>query len=309
MGSLGVEPCGGSHVFPSVSGRPELEERLAQRLSGIEYPGLASPPDRDRFVAELADAAQFVNRVRSLGRRPGAHDVRAPTLDRKPWSARRAIAQWAGASRPDEATWLAFLTTFFGPDERPGRDPWLAVRTVYSGFGEGRVGWEGSETLARLIDVCRRNSDRYARLPRGNHRKYEPRSFDHPQGLAASACSFVDVIERRGGMAVVFAGPDASPRARFDRLMSELSGIVSFGRTGRFDFLTLLGYLAVWDLQPGKLYLAGATGPARGARRILDDKARPLDDLDRELSELAVRLDVPIQAMEDAICNWQKRRP
>jgi hypothetical protein len=87
--------------------------------------------------------------------------------------------------------------------------------------------------------------------------------------------------------------------------MDELAPLVSFGRTGRFDLLTLLGNLGVYELTPPRLYLVGATGPKDGARRVLPGRRR-LRDLDDELSALARGLGVEVEAMEDALCSWQK---
>jgi hypothetical protein len=92
---------------------------------------------------------------------------------------------------------------------------------------------------------------------------------------------------------------------RFDRLMRELSPLVSFARTGCFDLLVLLGNLGVYELSPPRLYLEGSTGPKSGARRVLPG-ARRLHDLDENLTAVARRIGVEVQVMEDALCNSQK---
>ncbi len=61
--------------------------------------------------------------------------------------------------------------------------------------------------------------------------------------------------------------------------MGELAPLVSFGRTGCFDLLVLLGNLGVYELAPPRLYLVGATAPKNGARRVLPG-ARALRALD-----------------------------
>jgi alpha-glutamyl/putrescinyl thymine pyrophosphorylase-like protein len=280
---------------------------LADRLVREPYPGLSSPSSRERFADELANSIRLIEYLNRIGRDPGSVDVREPTAGDQRWSPPRAIAQWAHAGRRDEATWLAFLVTFFGPDERRGHpDTWLAARSVYSGFDDGRIGWRAvSGNPALLAELCARHAESYEQLPRGNHRKYEPKRVDHRHGLAESVRSFVELVMRHGGIEGLFGGDNASAEERFDRLMRELSGIVRFGRTGRFDFLALLGDLFVWELRAGRLYLSGATGPLDGARRMLG-RSGPIYELDRELTDFALRLGVPIQAIEDALCNWQK---
>jgi Alpha-glutamyl/putrescinyl thymine pyrophosphorylase clade 3 len=127
----------------------------------------------------------------------------------------------------------------------------------------------------------------------------------HERGLLASVASFMGLAAAHDGLTRWFSGHDATGEARFERLMGELKPLVSFGRTGSFDLLVLLGNLGVYALAPPRLYLAGATGPKDGARRILPG-TRGLRELDDELSAAAHRLGVEIQAMEDALCNWQK---
>jgi hypothetical protein len=83
-----------------------------------------------------------------------------------------------------------------------------------------------------------------------------------------------------------------------------------FGRLAKFDYLSMLGKLDLADIEPGSTYLEGATGPAAGARLLFagDSKADiPLVRLDQLLKEMEAKLAVGMQALEDALCNWQKQ--
>lgn len=278
---------------------------LDSRLAAENLPGLADPAERSRFIRHLERAAHRTNALRRIARDPGAADVCTLKDDR--WSPLPAIVQWARAGQLDEATWLAYLTTFFGPDERKGRETWYATRVLYGGLGEGHVSWRAvSADPESLAALCRRHADLYATLPRGNHRKNEPRfDVEHPRGILGSVPSLTALAERCGGLATWFADGDEAATARFARLMEELRPLVSFGRTGRFDLLILLGDLGVYELDAPRLYLEGATGPKIGARRVLPG-TRTLRELDDELTTTAARIGVEVQAMEDALCNWQK---
>lgn len=83
----------------------------------------------------------------------------------------------------------------------------------------------------------------------------------------------------------------------------------SFGRTACFDYLTLVGNLNLSDIEAGSPYLNGATGPLAGAQMLFSQtqteriKVRELDSLLKNLGE---SLEVSMQVIEDAICNWQK---
>lgn len=54
------------------------------------------------------------------------------------------------------------------------------------------------------------------------------------------------------------AGND--PKAVFDELYRSMEAVTSFGRTARFDYLTMVGKLGLTNIEPGIPYLIGATG-------------------------------------------------
>lgn len=84
-----------------------------------------------------------------------------------------------------------------------------------------------------------------------------------------------------------------------------------FGRLGRFDYLTMLGKLGIAPIEPGSAYLwHNATGPLAGARLLFGGATSArlgARTLDARLEELDRHLEVGMQTLEDALCNWQKR--
>jgi hypothetical protein len=64
-----------------------------------------------------------------------------------------------------------------------------------------------------------------------------------------------------------------------------MRAVASFGRTARFDYLTMVGKLGLAGIEPGSTYMQGATGPFTGAcllftgRRIAGLSRRVLDQL------------------------------
>jgi hypothetical protein len=280
-----------------------------QRLIAEHLPGLRHPGSRRRFIDEVALAERRIAGRRLLSANPGVVDMREPNVDDLTWSPLRATVQWTRAGDRDEATWLAYLTTFFGEDERHA-DRWRSTRLAYSGFGEGRLSWTHLVAEPQFVsELGERHCATYVTLKRGNHRKYEPatKGPDHPWGLPACVRSLVTLADKRGGLGQFFVGVGAPPTARFDRLMRELKPLLRFKRTGCFDLLVLLGDLGVYDLEAPRLYLAGATGPKTGAELMLPGITE-VDGLDDALCAVARRVGVEIQAMEDALCNWQKQR-
>ena len=98
---------------------------------------------------------------------------------------------------------------------------------------------------------------------------------------------------------------DGSPRTAFDNLYRSMGVVASFGRMGRFDYLTMIGKLELARIEPGSTYMQGATGPVDGARLLFGQMASPTV-LDAWLVELDRDLNVGMQVLEDALCNWQK---
>ena len=89
-----------------------------------------------------------------------------------------------------------------------------------------------------------------------------------------------------------------------------MEGVASFGRTARFDYLTMLGKLGLAAIAPDCPYLHGATGPLRGARLLFvgnpTAKGLSTNELETRVGELGEALRVGMQEMEDSLCNWQK---
>jgi hypothetical protein len=145
----------------------------------------------------------------------------------------------------------------------------------------------------------------------GNHRKYESLRPDANRTMGQVVESYVAWIGVGGHVkffadAVRQAGND--PHRIFDALYIELP-VPTFGRLAKFDYLSLIGRYGIAPVEAGSAYLAGATGPAKGARLLFDGRrdgsssdaqlqAR-LDTLDRDLR-------VGMSVTEDALCNWQK---
>lgn len=84
-----------------------------------------------------------------------------------------------------------------------------------------------------------------------------------------------------------------------------MRAVARFGRTARFDYLTMLGKLGLAAIEPAFAYLENSTGPIRGARLLFGaDETAAIPE--RWLVELDAKLSVGMQVLEDALCNWQK---
>jgi hypothetical protein len=145
----------------------------------------------------------------------------------------------------------------------------------------------------------------------GNHRKYESLSAYSNNATGAAFRTYVDWIDpprtHRQVMDQAVADAGGEPREAFDRLYRSMSAVTRFGRTARFDYLTMVGKLGLAPIEPGSAYMQNSTGPILGARLLFGGKkSRSASELDALLVELEGVLKVGMQVLEDSLCNWQK---
>jgi hypothetical protein len=294
----------------------DLGRRLCTELAAFEQhqralPGIGDDAAREVLVEQLLSS---VHRVEYARRLPG---MKLSPCRLDPNDARfdplKAAVLHHRAGHLDEAFWLVFLSVHFGKHHSGG---WRYLREVYGRLGAGRLwDWQTVSTNPPGFRAwLQQNEAKIRRLGVpggfGNHRKYESLDGYSPAGTGTVVASYVGWVtqatnhERLFEGAIADAGGDG--RAAFDRLYHEMSQSVQrFGRLARFDYLAMVGKLGLADIEPGSTYLNGATGPLRGARMLFGVGSNAavldawVDDLDRSLQ-------VGMQVLEDALCNWQK---
>ncbi|MBI3365988.1 MAG: hypothetical protein HY033_13925 [Ignavibacteriae bacterium] len=216
----------------------------------------------------------------------------------------------------DEAFWLVFLFVHFGKHARAG---WRYAREVYGRLGDA-VRWDWANTSASTSGFREWLDAHQAELKRegvprgfGNHRKYESLDAYSPRGTGATVETYVNWVgppqTHLNLVEQAYAQAGSNPRKAFDNLYQSMHVVASFGRTARFDYLTMVGKLGLAPIEPGSTYMRSSTGPLDGAQLLFGgEKKAPLSasDLDSWLVELGSQLQVGMQVLEDALCNWQK---
>jgi hypothetical protein len=215
----------------------------------------------------------------------------------------------------DEAFWLVFIFVHFGRNLRTG---WRLARDVYGSLG-GPTHWDWARTSANpgafrewlaAQQATLQGGDGIARYF-GNHRKYESIDAHSPRGTGAAVESYVKWVAppRTHQMLMKEAEEkgNGDRRETFSYLYRSMNKVDRFGRTGKFDYLTMVGKLGLAAIEPGSTYMQGATGPREGARLLFGKRATTAA-LDEWLIELEayLGLDFGMQVLEDALCNWQK---
>jgi hypothetical protein len=210
---------------------------------------------------------------------------------------------------PEEAFWLVFLAIHCGKNLKT---KWRLAGELY-GANEA-VPWTWARVSAdpqSYSDWVRDSHEKFSGLF-GNHRKYESLK-PGPRGTAAAVSSYVAWIKGVGSHADLIAQAQAqaqgNQRKAFALLYEEMKVVVRFGRTARFDYLTMLAKLGLAAIDADSTYMNEATGPKRGARLLFDgqiDSNTGSRELERRVAFLERHLGVGMQVMEDSLCNWQK---
>jgi hypothetical protein len=187
-------------------------------------------------------------------------------------------AEVADASRPvEERTWLAFLIAYLGPLE--DGDP-------FAGIEQARTAWS-SQDLPRLEGV-----------PTG------PRAAHDPGRREQTIEAYRAWAARSGSQAAAFTGEASwTPERRFSRVFERLA-LPGLHRGARFELLTSLGRLGVYELQAGALAFGGNDAVTLAAKRILGIGDPLL--LERRAAELAAGCELPLEALDLGFDNWER---
>lgn len=290
---------------------PKLAKELVVGLKTFAkkrgLPGISNPNYREAFIQQLIESihrVKFVHliRARQISERRG--DPNDELFD----PLRTAILQQR-RNNLEEAFWLVFLFVQFGKSPRGG---WRYVREIYGKLNEGGR-WDWASTSRNPKQFRNWLHLHRAQLERpgggfGNHRKYESLNAYSKTGTGETVETYVNWIasfrSHQAMIATTLATVSGQPLRAFDVLYRSMSVVRRFGRTARFDYLTMLGKLGLADIEPGSTYMQGATGPVRGARLLFGDAGN--QQLDAWLLELNSVLHVGMQVLEDSLCNWQK---
>lgn len=292
----------------------DLAEAL-KRYNATPLAGVATDERRLSLAMQMVEGVRRVAFVESLPTAKLDEDranPQSPIFD----PLRGAVIH-ARAGDFDEACWLAFLATHFGKSKASG---WQMVADTYGAFG-ARPKWTWTRVANDLpaFEAWAVESEALFRGPAGsrrafsNHRRYQPFKMTSERSLPRVVNSYVRWVGANRGHSGLFSDANnearGDPNVAFDHLYSSMDSVTSFGRLGKFDYLTTVGKLGFANIEPGSPYLKGATGPERGARLLFDgrfDSSTSVDDLDTATIELGKSLGLRMQVMEDAICNWQK---
>lgn len=287
-----------------------LYEQQVRPLVGIQDAAC-----RDALIKQFVESLRRVRYVTRIAQRDVSNSRADPSSDL--FDPERAAVLHYRHGNLDEAFWLVFLSVHFG---KPRKSGWRLVRDVYGRLG-GKGYWDWAQTstnptafrhwLSTNLSTLNGGDGVIRRF--GNHRKYESLHPYSEHGTGTAIESYVNWVTRFGthGMLIqeAITKTNGTPRAMFDYLYRSMGDVIRFGRTAKFDYLTMVGKLGLAPIEPGSTYMQGATGPFKGAKLLFGYAATAnlsRSKLDEGLIQLEGYLNVGMQPMEDALCNWQK---
>jgi hypothetical protein len=291
----------------------EIDRNLSRfERDVMPLPGIATFEKRDCFIYQLIDSTRRISYIRTLLAKGVDQIYTDPSSEH--FDPLKAAIWHKQEGNVNEACWLVFIATHFG---KHARHKWGLAKAFYSGL-TSNVFWDWQTISAvpkdEFITWLNQNSSVIkSHGSFSNHRKYLSLNPQSKNGTGAAITSYLEWIgpNHETFFETVASTTGTDPNELFDRLYHLMSAVVSFGRIGKFDYLTMIGKMELLDIQPGSPYMSGATGPKDGALLLFLENPNDQSQ-NKELNELIIELGTYLdlyfgmQVLEDAICNWQK---
>ncbi len=294
-----------------------LYKKLDKQLSNFsknkyKLIGINSTSAKDVLIKQFIDSMRRVEYVYTICKRDISSKRADPSSDY--FNPVMAAVFFLKKGNIDEAFWLAFLSINYGKNLRSG---WNMTRDIYGRLGHKDIWtWKRTSSNPSAFKKWISSNHHLIQGSFGNHRKYtslRPNVAQNPGAVIESYINWVG--SKKDHKLLIQRSIDevgSNPRDMFHYLYSSMSEVVSFGRTSKFDYLTMIAKLGLAPIEPGLTYMSGATGPAQGARLLFGGNSKAIikcKDLESNLCELESKLslgNLGMQVLEDTLCNWQK---
>lgn len=279
-----------------------------------DLPGIDDDAALNTLIFQIIESVRRIRFIKEIAKRDISKDRINPSSDL--FDPIRAAILEERAGHFEEACWLVFLFTHFGKNLTSG---YRLIRDIYGKLGHGSK-WTWAQTRKDPL-AFRHWLDKHLMELRtgtvhrafGSHRKYQSLDPWKPSGTGAAVESYVAWVKSFGSHEAAFETAIRStrndPEDTFRWLYKSMTAVISFGRTARFDYLSMIGKLELAKIKPDSVYFGSATGPVDGAKLLFygSSQARAsTKQLETSADELAEFLKLDKQVMEDSLCNWQK---
>ncbi|MVM39499.1 hypothetical protein GO730_21045 [Spirosoma sp. HMF3257] len=291
----------------------ELREKLTDFSHHIPMPGINTTQNLECLIKQIVDSVRRIKYITAIKTNVySSGQVADPTYFH--FDPIKAAIWHKSQGNFDEAFWLIFLFVHFG---KHAKYEWKLVKDIYGQLGSGQLwDWEAINSAPNLFRPWLiQNQEALKEGKFGNHRKYESLDALKAKGTDSVLVSYVNWVNTHGShtqminAAINSVGDDEE--VLFSYLYKSMNDVIRFGRTAKFDYLTMIGKLDLAKITPGSAYLNEATGPRRGASLLFEGSTNAkvsAKELEAKLRELNAYLELYYgwQVLEDSLCNWQK---
>ncbi len=276
--------------------------------------GIIEEQNRSVLVWQFVDSIRRVEFVKAVCSRPVSPKRANPA--NSIFDPIRAAAYHSQNANIDEAFWMVFLFVHFSKHPKSG---YQCIQSVYGKLSQGGLwSWNAvSKNPTKFRYWLHENAEEIKSkglgCKFGNHRKYQsPDAFAH-NGTGDAIDSYVNWVGPTKSHIKLFNSfqqkARGDSRVTFGLLYDSMSSVQSFGRLAKFDYLTMKGKLGLAEIEPPSAYLESKNGPAQGVKLLFygnNPQTIAISTLNELLIEIDEYLDVGMQVLEDALCNWQK---
>lgn len=292
----------------------DIYNRIKQLLDSYQsennnvLAGIINPISKHVLIRQMVDSVKRIEYIRTLINCDISEERTNPASSI--FDPIRAAIWHNRNGNIDEALWLVLLIIHFGESYTHG---WSYTKAVYGKLGsENYWNWNSiKDNIPDFINWLDVNFSRIKSLGKfGNHRQYQSLSATSNAGTGATIRSYVNFFGNDPHHLIETIDEETrnSPKDFFSYLYKIMNNVMGLGRLGKFDFLTMVGKMSIYPIEPGHPYLNGATGPLIGAKKLYNLENESPAKLNEYLTHLGDNLDFPfiMQILEDSLCNWQK---
>jgi hypothetical protein len=177
----------------------------------------------------------------------------------------------------EERSWLAFEIAYLGPLE--GEQPFASIERAATSWSSGQA-------------------------PAPDDLELGPRTSHEPGRGTRTLDAYRAWAGRAGSQSAALTGEASwTPERRFARAFERLA-LPGLQRGAKFDLLTTLGCLGVYEMRAASLFFSGSDAVTLAAKRLLGIGDPLL--LDRRAAALAQACGIELEALDLAFYNWER---
>lgn len=289
----------------------EIRVKLINHSDSVrELKGINNINNLEVLLFQIVESKRRVDYVRMLNQQEMSYERSNPKSGM--FDPIKAAVLMKRKGDVNEACWLAFLAIHFGKNLK---NQWSLAKGVYGSLSDGII-WSWKNVTSNTDEFIQWLADNHIKLGRlgafGNHRKYEslnPQKINWNGAIIKSYIDWVCCFGDHLDLIKTFEEKSINKKDRFKMLYKSMSSVLRFGRTAKFDYLTMLGKLEIMDIEADSTYMSEATGPKRGANLLFfgtRTSGYSPELLEKWISDLDIDLNIGMQIIEDSLCNWQK---